>query len=215
MQNDDVSIKKYYQNLKDEFNELKELDSEINNLEEASNELENKYRVIARFLDVKKGCKDILLYLAAVLLIVSMVNIDLLLIGGAILTTAFISCGVLLKNAYQNVKKINKKIPCFWTSGRDNFTFLKSKRMSILKRIEAKKNRKEELSTKLGSYTPNGEFSTDFYDMLFKRVDQVDCLYQESLNATLKEDVSHIHFDNSIGSEIDYTEKTKKLFKKM
>ena len=28
MQNDDVSIKKYYQNLKDEFNELKELDSE-------------------------------------------------------------------------------------------------------------------------------------------------------------------------------------------
>ena len=42
MQNDDVSIKKYYQNLKDEFNELKELDSEINNLEEASNEVENK-----------------------------------------------------------------------------------------------------------------------------------------------------------------------------
>ena len=87
--------------------------------------------------------------------------------------------------------------------------------MSILKRIEAKKNRKEELFNKLGSYTPNGEFSTDFYDMLFKRVDQVDRLYQESLNATLKEDVSHIHFDNSIGSEIDYTEKTKKLFKKM
>ena len=113
MQNDDVSIKKYYQNLKDEFNELKELDSEINNLEEASNEVENKYRVIARFLDVKKGCKDILLYLGAVLLIVSMVNIDLLLIGGVILTTAFISCGVLVKNAYQNVKKINKKIPCF------------------------------------------------------------------------------------------------------
>ena len=109
MKNDDVSIKKYYQNLKDEFNELKELDSEINNLEEASNELENKYRVIARFLDVKKGCKDILLYLGAVLLIVSMINIDLLLIGGVILTTAFISCGVLLKNAYQNVKKINKK----------------------------------------------------------------------------------------------------------
>ena len=215
MQNDDVSIKKYYQNLKDEFNELKELDSEINNLEEASNELENKYRVIARFLDVKKGCKNMLLYLGAVLFIVSMVNIDLLLIGGAILTTAFISCGVLLKNAYQNVKKINKNIPCFGISGRDNFTFLKSKHMSILKRIEAKKNRKEELFTKLGSYTPNGEFSTDFYDMLFKRVDQVDRLYQESLNATLKEDVSHIHFDNSIGSEIDYTEKTKKLFKKM
>ena len=36
-----------------------------------------------------------------------------------------------------------------------------------------------------------------------------------NLNATLEEDVSHIHFDNSISSEIDYTEKTKKLFKKM
>lgn len=215
MQNDDISIKECYQNLRDEFNELKELDSEISHLEEASNEVETKYRVVARFLNVKKGCKDILLYLGAILFIVSMVNIDLLLIGGVILTTTFISCGVLVKNAYQQVKKINQKIPCFGKAGRDNFTFLKSKRMSILNRIEAKENRKEELSTKLGSYTPNGEFSTNFYDMLFKRVDEVDQFYQESLNATLEEDVSHIHFDNSIGSEIDYTKKTKKLFKKM
>ena len=215
MQNKDISLKEYYQDLKNELNEIKELDSEIKDLEQASGEVENKYRLLSRFLDVKKHCKDILLYLLAIVFTVSIINIDLILITLMIATSVLVPCGLFLKDTYQNVKKTNQKIPCFGKSGKESFKFLKSKRMSILNRIEAKKNRKEELSTKLGSYTLGGEFSDDFYNMLFRRVDELDSFYQESLDATIHQDISSVHFDNNIGSEINYTEKTKKLFKKM